>query len=83
MILAGDANTAGGVFTGNDPSWNIYLGTSIDVTWDGKFHTFGAGNILLSDGSAHQLGTEALREQFAVIFGNGETNITFSLPKSL
>ena len=80
-FLSGDSNFIGGG-GGLDPSWNVFLGSSIDFVWDNKFHT-AAGVILLSDGSAGRMSTQEVKDQMAVAFGAGETNITFSIPKSL
>jgi len=82
-ILAGDANIDGGdqVTTG-DASWNTYLGSSIDASYNQKLHD-GAGNVVLSDGSAHQFNNIALREQISLMLAAGATNVVFSMPKSL
>ena len=37
VILLGDRNVTGGG-GGLDPSWNVYLGSSIDAAWDGNLH---------------------------------------------
>ncbi len=79
-ILAGDANIEGGG-AGDDRSWNIYLGDSIDVLYNGSLHAF-CGNFLLSDGSVHEAQSKDIKEQIALVLV--ETNsVTFKLPRSL
>ena len=82
-IVAGDANIDGGdqAATG-DGSWNIFLGSSIDASYNPKLHD-GEGNVVLADGSAHQFNNRQLREQISLSFAAGITNVVFSMPKSL
>jgi prepilin-type N-terminal cleavage/methylation domain-containing protein len=82
-ILAGDCNFLGGwLGGGTDPSWDISLGTSIDFNFDDQYHK-GGGAIGLSDGSVGRMTSLQVQEQLSVMFAGGETNITFSVPKSL
>ena len=48
-IILGDSNVTGGN-GGLDPSWSIYLGSSIDAAWDKTIHNR-RGNLVLADGS--------------------------------
>jgi prepilin-type N-terminal cleavage/methylation domain-containing protein/prepilin-type processing-associated H-X9-DG protein len=82
-ILAGDGNIDGGLNGGTtDPTFGSNLGSSIDVAFSPKQHD-GTGNILLADGSVHQVNQFALREQISLCFAAGITNVVLSLPKSL
>jgi prepilin-type N-terminal cleavage/methylation domain-containing protein len=80
-VLAGDSNIDGGGL-GDDRSWNSFLGTSINVSWNSFLHQ-NAGNGLLSDGSAHQWNNNQLREQVALIIATATNSVTFKLPRSL
>jgi prepilin-type N-terminal cleavage/methylation domain-containing protein len=86
-VLAGDGNIEEGWNNGNglDPTWNISLGTSINFRFGNQFHSGagGAGSILLSDGSVNRMTSQQVQEQLSIMFGAGETNVTFSVPKSL
>ena len=85
MILSGDGNFAGGGPSDirGAVSWNPGLGSSIDFTFDNQFHAGGAGVMVFTDGSAKRMSSQDVKDQMAIMFGAGETNITFSLPWSL
>lgn len=91
MVLAGDRNLT----TGNPTAQNITtyypqqqwdvgtnwnpIATAVGVMWNNAFHQ-NAGNILLADGSAHQVNTTRLREQFKSSNDpNGRNRILFPL----
>lgn len=80
-ILAGDRNVIGGS-GGLDPTWTIYMGSSIDAAWDSTIHKQ-AGNITQTDGSVRFVKTPALRDQITASFAAGLTNVTFSLPRGI
>jgi prepilin-type N-terminal cleavage/methylation domain-containing protein len=80
-ILIGDRNVSGGQ-GGLDPSWSVYLGSSIDAAWDGKLHV-SKGNIALTDGSVRKMNTAGLRDQINLMFANGATNVVFSKPRGV
>ena len=80
-ILLGDRNVTGGG-GGLDPSWSVFLGTSIDAAWDGTLHVR-KGNLALSDGSTRKMTTMLLRDQISLGIANGATNIVFSKPRGL
>lgn len=62
--------------------WNKFVGTSIDAEWDENVHG-GAGQIVLSDGSAHLTTTSALRDQISEALNTGSTNVVFSKPRGV
>lgn len=78
-ILLGDRNVSGGQ-GGLDPSWSVYLGSSIDAAWDAKMH-ISKGTIALTDGSVRKMNTASLREQINLMFANATTNVVFSKPR--
>lgn len=80
-ILFGDQNVIGGT-GGLDPSWSLFLGSSIDAKWDDTMHTR-AGNIALTDGSVQQIKTEQLRAQIKLILDSTKTNVVFSKPRGI
>lgn len=75
-------NGGNGGVSANDPNWNIFLGSSIDVSFGAKLHD-SAGNAALSDGSVHQYNNTAYREQIFLILTSCTNQLFFSLPKSL
>ena len=80
-VLLGDRNVTGGG-GGLDPSWSIFLGTSIDATWDPTLHVR-RGNLGLTDGSTRKTTTLMLRDQISLGIANGATNIVFSKPRGV
>ena len=78
-ILLGDSNITGGG-GGLDAFWTPEVKDSIDASWENTLHV-NKGNITLSDGSVHLVGTPALRDQIALGFANGATNVVFSKPR--
>ena len=80
-ILLGDRNVIGGG-GGLDPSWSVFLGSSIDAAWDPTLHVR-KGNLALSDGSTRKLTTILLRDQISLEIANGATNVVFSKPRGL
>jgi prepilin-type N-terminal cleavage/methylation domain-containing protein len=80
-ILLGDRNVTGGG-GGLDPSWSVYLGSSIDAAWDGTLHVR-KGNLGLSDGSSRKTTTLLLRNQISLEIANGATNVVFSKPRGV
>jgi prepilin-type N-terminal cleavage/methylation domain-containing protein len=80
-ILLGDRNVTGGG-GGLDPSWSVFLGTSIDATWDPTLHVR-KGNLGLTDGSTRKTTSLMLRDQISVGIANGATNIVFSKPRGM
>jgi prepilin-type N-terminal cleavage/methylation domain-containing protein len=79
--LTGDCNVNGGG-GGLDPSWSIYLGSSIDAAWDQTMHNH-VGILALTDGSARQTKTQALRDQICLELASGLTNVVFSKPRGI
>ena len=80
-ILLGDRNVLGGG-GGLDPSWSVFLGSSIDAEWDRSLHVR-AGNLALADGSARLTKTPALRDQIIAELATGVTNVVFSKPRGI
>jgi prepilin-type N-terminal cleavage/methylation domain-containing protein len=80
-ILLGDQNVLGGS-GGLDPSWSLFLGSSIDAKWDDTMHVR-AGNIALSDGSIQQMKTEQLRAHIRQVLASTQTNVVFSKPRGI
>ena len=78
-IVAGDSNINGGG-GGLDPSWSVFLGTSIDATWDAKYHVR-SGNLALGDGSVRSFKTDTLRGQISAALASGLTNVILSKPR--
>jgi|YelNatPaOPRAMG01_1025707.scaffolds.fasta_scaffold11585_2 prepilin-type N-terminal cleavage/methylation domain-containing protein len=80
-LLTGDGRVIGGG-GGVDLQWNLYVGSSVDATWEKEAHG-GRGNVVLSDGSGHTLNTEALREHIISILAGGATNVVISKPQGV
>ncbi len=80
-ILLGDDNVTGGG-GGLDPTWTVFLGTSIDAAWDQKRHVR-AGYLALSDGSVRLTKTQSLRDQINAELDAGMTNVVFSKPRGI
>jgi len=82
-ILAGDRGVSGNNTVNSVISWNAAFGTSIDANWTSIMHN-NAGDILLSDGSAHEIANAIqLRDQISAALANGSTNVMFSLPQGV
>ena len=81
MILAGDRNVTGGG-GGLDPSWSIFLGSSIDAAWDQSLHVR-RGNLALDDGSVQNTRKDDLRSQISAGLASGPTNVVFSKPRGI
>jgi len=77
----GDENVLGGT-GGLDPSWSLYLGSSIDAKWDVTMHKR-RGNVTLADGSVQQMNTEQLRAQVRSALASTQTNVVFSKPRGI
>ena len=77
-IVAGDRNVFGGG-GGIEPSWNKFVGSSIDAAWEDTIHR-NKGNLLTADGSAHPTTTPQLREYISTSLGGGTTNVVISKP---
>jgi type II secretory pathway pseudopilin PulG len=80
-ISFGDENVLGGT-GGLDPSWSLFLGSSIDAKWDNTMHVR-RGNITLADGSVQQVNTEELRAQIRAELASTQTNVVFSKPRGI
>ena len=80
-IVAGDMNVLGGG-GGLDPSWSIFLGSSIDAAWDPTLHVRN-GNLAIADGSVKNTKTPGLREQISSCLAIGQTNVVFSKPRGV
>ena len=78
-LLTGDSNIIGGG-GGWDLYWNVFLGSSIDATWENTLHQT-RGNIALTDGSVRTLNTPALRELIFTALQSGCTNVVISKPQ--
>ena len=78
-ILTGDSNISGGG-GGLDAFWTPEVKDSIDAAWESTLHN-GKGHITLSDGSVHMVSTPALRDQIALAFAQGATNVVISKPR--
>jgi hypothetical protein len=77
----GDDNVTGGG-GGLDPTWTVFLGTSIDAAWDQTLHVR-AGNLAITDGSVRLTKTPALRDQISAELAAGATNVVFSKPRGI
>lgn len=80
-ITMGDYNVAGGG-GGYEPKWSIFLGTSIDATWDKEVHVK-QGNLAFADGSIQQVKTVQLRGHISTILASGFTNVVFLKPQGI
>ncbi len=78
-IVAGDSNVTGGS-SKTDPSWSIFLGTSIDAAWDKTRHV-NRGTLAMADGSVQTTTTAALRAAISAALSSGLTNVVFSKPQ--
>jgi prepilin-type N-terminal cleavage/methylation domain-containing protein len=81
LVVLGDDNITGGG-GGLDLKWSIYLGTSIDATWDSTRHVR-QGNLTLGDGSVQEVKNEQLRAQISAALSTGLTNVVFSKPRGI
>lgn len=79
-IVTGDRVFSG--VGGFEFSWSAASGTSIDASFDGTVHG-NAGNIALSDGSAHEVQNLQLRAQISAAIAGGSSNVTFSMPRGV
>jgi prepilin-type N-terminal cleavage/methylation domain-containing protein/prepilin-type processing-associated H-X9-DG protein len=80
-MMFGDENVLGGT-GGLDPSWSLFLGSSIDAKWDATMHVR-RGNVALADGSVQQMNTEELRAQIRSALASTQTNVVFSKPRGI
>jgi prepilin-type N-terminal cleavage/methylation domain-containing protein len=80
-ILAGDANVIGGG-GGSDLYWNLFVGESIDATWEPSTHG-NRGNLMLADCSVQLTTTLILRDQISAALQKGTTNVVFSKPQGV
>ncbi len=78
-IVAGDGNVTGGS-SKTDPSWSVFLGTSIDAAWDNTRHV-SRGSLAMADGSVQTTTTPALRAAISAALSSGLTNVVFSKPQ--
>jgi len=82
VTLLGDYNITGGG-GGFDPSWNVYLGSSIDAAWDPKMHVR-KGNLAMTDSSVRKTSIQALRDQISFEINTSSTNtVIFSKPRGI
>jgi len=81
VIVAGDRNVLGGG-GGLDPSWSLFLGSSIDAAWDSSLHKR-KGVLALGDGSTQKINTSMLRDQISANLALGTTNVVFSKPRGI
>jgi prepilin-type N-terminal cleavage/methylation domain-containing protein len=80
-VLLGDRNVTGGG-GGLDPSWNVFLGGSIDASWDPTLHER-KGNLGFTDGGSRKTTSLMLRDQISLSIANGATNVVFSKPRGV
>ena len=80
-IVAGDSNISGGG-GGLDPQWSVFLGTSIDASWNQALRVAN-GNLALADGSVQNTKTPGLRSQISAALASGLTNVVFSKPRGV
>jgi prepilin-type N-terminal cleavage/methylation domain-containing protein len=80
-IIAGDRNVIGGG-GGLDPSWSVFLGTSLDAAWDQALHVR-SGTLALGDGRVQKTTTPTLRDQISLLLTTGTTNVIFSKPRGI
>ncbi|MBL9170474.1 MAG: type II secretion system protein [Verrucomicrobiales bacterium] len=78
-IVIGDRNVFGGG-GGYEPSWNKFLGDSVDAAWEETMHQL-RGNLFLADGSVHTTTTLGLREMIAGSLSGVNTNVIFAKPR--
>ena|SRR2546425_3042206 len=80
-IVIGDRNIDGGQSL-YDPSWSIYLGSSIDISCSQKLHSRNS-NFLLGDGSVQQWSSAPLKEQISIILNTVTNTVSFAMPRSI
>jgi prepilin-type N-terminal cleavage/methylation domain-containing protein len=80
-ILLGDHNISGGG-GGLDPSWSVFLGSSIDAAWTKELHVR-LGNLAMSDGSVRSTKTPNLRDLISAQLAKGSSNVVFSKPRGV
>ncbi len=80
-IFLGDQNVTGGG-GGLDLKWSIFLGTSIDASWDKTQHK-AQGNLTMADGSVQVTKKQGLRDQISAELNSGATNVVFSRPRGI
>jgi prepilin-type N-terminal cleavage/methylation domain-containing protein len=80
-ILLGDRNITGGG-GGLDPSWSLFLGSSVDAAWDKEMHAR-SGHLAMSDGSVRSTKTPVLREVILAEIASGITNVVLSKPRGV
>jgi prepilin-type N-terminal cleavage/methylation domain-containing protein len=79
-IIVGDYNVIGGG-GGLDATWNVFMGSSIDASWDGNLHVL-KGHLAMGDGSVRLTKTPELREMISALLSSGSmTNVTLSKPR--
>ena len=81
FVLLGDRNVTGGG-GGLDPSWSVFLGSSIDAAWDVTMHKT-KGTLALGDSSTKKASVKMLRDQISYEIANGSTNVVFSKPRGV
>jgi prepilin-type N-terminal cleavage/methylation domain-containing protein len=81
-IVFGDANITTAV-GGDKPSWGLDNGTSIDASFDASQHDNGKGQIVLSDGSGHQVTDLGMRAQISAALAAGSKRVVFSVPPKI
>jgi prepilin-type N-terminal cleavage/methylation domain-containing protein len=81
IILLGDRNVSGGG-GGLDPSWSVFMGSSIDAAWDKNQHQR-KGNLAMADSSVRNTSTPNLRECIFAEIAAGVTNVVFSKPRGV
>jgi prepilin-type N-terminal cleavage/methylation domain-containing protein len=80
-IIAGDRNVTGGG-GGFDPSWSVFLGSSIDAAWDATLHVR-RGQFVMGDGSTCKTTTPTLRDAISLLISSGMTNVVLSKPRGI
>ena len=80
-IISGDWNVMGGG-GGMDPSWSVFLGSSIDAAWDPTLHK-SKGDLAMGDGSTRKTTTPVLRETISYLLCTGTTNVVLSKPRGV
>lgn len=80
-IVTGDFNVLGGG-GGLDPSWSVFLGSSIDAAWDPTLHVR-RGTLAMGDGSTRKTTTPMLRDAISFLLSTGTTNVVLSKPRGV
>ena len=81
-IIVGDYNVIGGG-GGLDATWNVFMGSSIDVAWDMNLHVL-KGHLAMGDGSVAITKTPDLREMISTLLTTGGmTNVVLSKPRGV